>query len=357
MELKRTALNKVHVSHGGKLVDFSGWSLPIHYGSQIKEHLAVRQGAGIFDVSHMTIIECKGSMAKDFLRRILANDVDYLALNQALYSVLLNERGGVVDDLIVYRLSDRYRLVTNAATKDKVVAWLDLQNLEQIQIEEIDLSMIAIQGPDAQKMIGHWNKSHDFDSLKPFSCVPIDEVLIARTGYTGEDGFELMVPNSQVIDLWNFFAGEGAEPVGLGARDTLRLEAGLNLYGQDMDEEVDPFVSNLGWTIKWEPEDRDFIGRDALQLRKKELSEKLVGLVLTGKGVLRHGQRVLTDYGEGLITSGSFSPSMDCSIALARVPKLAQDKCRVEIRDKLVSAEIVKPPFVRHGKILVESKE
>ena len=357
MKLNRTALNQVHVNLGGKLVDFSGWSLPIHYGSQIKEHHAVRQGAGIFDVSHMTIIECKGSMAKDFLRRVLANDVGSLAMNQALYSVLLNERGGVVDDLIVYRLSDCFRLVTNAATRDKVVSWLDLQNLEQIQIEEIDLSMIAIQGPDARKMIGHWNKSFDFASLKPFSCVPIDEVLIARTGYTGEDGFELMVPNSQVIDLWNFFAGEGAEPVGLGARDTLRLEAGLNLYGQDMDEEVDPFVSNLGWTIKWEPEDRDFIGRDALQLRKKELSEKLVGLVLTGKGVLRHGQRVLTDYGEGLITSGSFSPSMDCSIALARVPKLAQDKCRVEIRDKLVSAEIVKPPFVRHGKILVESKE
>ena len=357
MKLNRTTLNQVHVNLGGKLVDFSGWSLPIHYGSQIKEHHAVRQGAGIFDVSHMTIIECKGSMAKDFLRRVLANDVGSLAMNQALYSVLLNERGGVVDDLIVYRLSDCFRLVTNAATRDKVVSWLDLQNLEQIQIEEIDLSMIAIQGPDAQKMIGHWNKSHDFDSLKPFSCVPIDEVLIARTGYTGEDGFELMVPNSQVIDLWNFFAGEGAEPVGLGARDTLRLEAGLNLYGQDMDEEVDPFVSNLGWTIKWEPEDRDFIGRDALQLRKKELSEKLVGLVLTGKGVLRHGQRVLTDYGEGLITSGSFSPSMDCSIALARVPKLAQDKCRVEIRDKLANAEIVKPPFVRHGKILVESKE
>ena len=357
MKLNRTTLNQVHVNLGGKLVDFSGWSLPIHYGSQIKEHHAVRQGAGIFDVSHMTIIECKGSMAKDFLRRVLANDVGSLAMNQALYSVLLNERGGVVDDLIVYRLSDCFRLVTNAATRDKVVSWLDLQNLEQIQIEEIDLSMIAIQGPDAQKMIGHWNKSHDFESLKPFSCVPIDEVLIARTGYTGEDGFELMVPNSQVIDLWNFFAGEGAEPVGLGARDTLRLEAGLNLYGQDMDEEVDPFVSNLGWTIKWEPEDRDFIGRDALQLRKKELSEKLVGLVLTGKGVLRHGQRVLTDYGEGLITSGSFSPSMDCSIALARVPKLAQDKCRVEIRDKLVNAKIVKPPFVRHGKILVESKE
>ena len=357
MKLNRTALNQVHVNLGGKLVDFSGWSLPIHYGSQIKEHHAVRQGAGIFDVSHMTIIECKGLMAKDFLRRVLANDVGSLAMNQALYSVLLNERGGVVDDLIVYRLSDCFRLVTNAATRDKVVSWLDLQNLEQIQIEEIDLSMIAIQGPDAQKMIGHWNKSHDFESLKPFSCVPIDEVLIARTGYTGEDGFELMVPNSQVIDLWNFFADEGAEPVGLGARDTLRLEAGLNLYGQDMDEEVDPFVSNLGWTIKWEPEDRDFIGRDALQLRKKELSEKLVGLVLTGKGVLRHGQRVLTDYGEGLITSGSFSPSMDCSIALARVPKLAQDKCRVEIRDKLVNAEIVKPPFVRHGKILVESKE
>ncbi len=357
MELKRTVLNQAHVDHGGKLVDFSGWSLPIHYGSQIKEHLAVRHGVGIFDVSHMTIIDCKGPMVRDFLRRVLANDVGSLAINQALYSVLLNERGGVVDDLIVYRLSECYRLVTNAATKDKVLAWLELQNLEQIQIEELDLSMIAIQGPRSLQAVGRWRKAYDFESLKPFSCVLIDEVLVARTGYTGEDGFELIVPNEQVVGLWNFFANEGAVPAGLGARDTLRLEAGLNLYGQDMDEEVDPLVSNLGWTVKWEPEDRDFVGREALQLRRHELDEKLVGLVLIGKGVLRHGQRVLTDHGEGFITSGSFSPSMDCSIALARVPKMVLEKCRVEIRDKLVDAVLVKPPFVKHGKVLVEWKE
>ena len=357
MELKRTFLNQAHVDHGGKLVDFSGWSLPIHYGSQIKEHLAVRHGVGIFDVSHMTIIDCKGPMVRDFLRRVLANDVGSLAINQALYSVLLNERGGVVDDLIVYRLSDCYRLVTNAATKDKVLAWLDLQNLEQIQLEELDLSMIAIQGPRSLQAIGSWSKTYDFESLKPFSCVLIDEVLVARTGYTGEDGFELIVPNEQVVGAWNFFVNEGAVPAGLGARDTLRLEAGLNLYGQDMDEEVDPLVSNLGWTVKWEPEDRDFVGRDALQIRRNELDEKLVGLILIGKGVLRHGQRVLTDHGEGVITSGSFSPSMDCSIALARVPKLARERCRVEIRDKLVDAVVVKPPFVKHGKVLVEWKE
>ena len=357
MELKRTFLNQAHVDHGGKLVDFSGWSLPIHYGSQIKEHLAVRHGVGIFDVSHMTIIDCKGPMVRDFLRRVLANDVGSLAINQALYSVLLNERGGVVDDLIVYRLSDCYRLVTNAATKDKVLAWLDLQNLEQIQLEELDLSMIAIQGPRSLEAIGSWSKTYDFESLKPFSCVLIDEVLVARTGYTGEDGFELIVPNEQVVGAWNFFVNEGAVPAGLGARDTLRLEAGLNLYGQDMDEEVDPLVSNLGWTVKWEPEDRDFVGRDALQIRRHELDEKLVGLILIGKGVLRHGQRVLTDHGEGVITSGSFSPSMDCSIALARVPKLARERCRVEIRDKLVDAVVVKPPFVKHGKVLVEWKE
>ena len=357
MELKRTFLNQAHLDHGGKLVDFSGWSLPIHYGSQIKEHLAVRHGVGIFDVSHMTIIDCKGPMVSDFLRRVLANDVGSLAINQALYSVLLNERGGVVDDLIVYRLSDCFRLVTNAATKDKVLAWLDLQNLEQIQLEELDLSMIAIQGPGSLQAIGGWSKAYDFESLKPFSCVLIDEVLVARTGYTGEDGFELIVPNEQVVGAWNFFVNEGAVPAGLGARDTLRLEAGLNLYGQDMDEEVDPLVSNLGWTVKWEPEDRDFVGRDALQIRRNELDEKLVGLILIGKGVLRHGQRVLTDHGEGVITSGSFSPSMDCSIALARVPKLARERCRVEIRDKLVEAVVVKPPFVKHGKVLVEWKE
>ncbi len=357
MELKRTFLNQAHVDHGGKLVDFSGWSLPIHYGSQIKEHLAVRHGVGIFDVSHMTIIDCKGPMVRDFLRRVLANDVGSLAINQALYSVLLNERGGVVDDLIVYRLSDCYRLVTNAATKDKVLAWLDLQNLEQIQLEELDLSMIAIQGPRSLQAISSWSKTYDFELLKPFSCVLIDEILVARTGYTGEDGFELIVPNEQVVGAWNFFVNEGAVPAGLGARDTLRLEAGLNLYGQDMDEEVDPLVSNLGWTVKWEPKDRDFVGRDALQIRRHERDEKLVGLILIGKGVLRHGQRVLTDNGEGVITSGSFSPSMDCSIALARVPKLARERCRVEIRDKLVDAVAVKPPFVKHGKVLVEWKE
>ena len=357
MELKRTFLNQAHVDHGGKLVDFSGWSLPIHYGSQIKEHLAVRHGVGIFDVSHMTIIDCKGPMVRDFLRRVLANDVGSLAINHALYSVLLNEQGGVVDDLIVYRLSDCYRLVTNAATKDKVLAWLDLQNLEQIQLEELDVSMIAIQGPRSLQAIGRWSEAYDFESLKPFSCVLIDEVLVARTGYTGEDGFELIVPNEQIVGAWKFFVNEGAVPAGLGARDTLRLEAGLNLYGQDMDEEVDPLVSNLGWTVKWEPEDRDFVGRDALQIRKNELDEKLVGLILIGKGVLRHGQRVLTDHGEGVITSGSFSPSMDCSIALARVPKLARERCRVEIRDKLVEALVVKPPFVKHGKVLVEWKE
>ena len=266
MELKRTFLNQAHLDQGGKLVDFSGWSLPIHYGSQIKEHLAVRHGVGIFDVSHMTIIDCKGPMVRDFLRRVLANDVGSLAINQALYSVLLNERGGVVDDLIVYRLSDCYRLVTNAATKDKVLAWLDLQNLEQIQLEELDLSMIAIQGPRSLQAIGSWSKTYDFESLKPFSCVLIDEVLVARTGYTCEDGFEVIVPNEQVVGIWKFFVNEGAVPAGLGARDTLRLEAGLNLYGQDMDEEVDPLVSNLGWTVNWEPEDRDFIGRDALQI-------------------------------------------------------------------------------------------
>ena len=352
--MKKTALYDVHVRAGGKMVDFSGWSLPIHYGSQIKEHHAVRNTAGLFDVSHMTILDCSGDLIEDYLRRVLANDVSVLGLNEALYSILLNERGGVIDDLIVYRLQDGYRLVTNASTRDKVLHWLRLQNQEGIVIEERGLAMIAVQGPDSVRLMNRWHPQIEFDGLPSFSCVGIDQALVARTGYTGEDGFEVMLPEEKASELWHFFSEQGAEPAGLGARDTLRLEAGLNLYGHEMDDETNPLVANLGWTIKWKPEERDFVGRQSLEQLDKNVDENLVGLILDGKGVLRQGQRVLTSHGEGWITSGSFGPTINCSIALARLPKLAEANCEVEIRGKLVSSRIVALPFVRRGKIMVD---
>ena len=354
--MKKTALYEVHVSAGGKMVDFSGWSLPIHYGSQLKEHHTVRNTAGLFDVSHMTILDCSGRLVEEFLSRVLANDVSALTVNAALYSVLLNEQGGVIDDLIVYRLQDKYRLVTNASTRDKVLHWLDLQNMEGVAIEERGLAMIAVQGPDAVGLMNQWHESIEFDALPSFSCVAIDQTLVARTGYTGEDGFEVMLPEENAAEFWHFLTERGAEPAGLGARDTLRLEAGLNLYGHEMDEEINPLAANLGWTIKWKPGDRKFVGRQALERSEKKVDEQLVGLILDGKGVLRQGQRVLTSQGEGLITSGSYGPTINCSIALARLPKLAEMNCEVEIRGKLVPSRIVPLPFVRRGKILVDTE-
>ena len=353
-EIKKTALYDVHVSAGGKMVDFSGWSLPIHYGSQIKEHHAVRNGAGLFDVSHMTILDCDGDLIEDYLRRLLANDVSVLELNDALYSVLLNEQGGVIDDLIVYRRQDGYRLVTNASTRDEVLPWLRSQNLEGIAIEERGLAMIAVQGPDAVRLMNRWHQQTNFESLSSFSSIEIDQALVARTGYTGEDGFEVMLPEERAADFWHFLVEQGAEPAGLGARDTLRLEAGLNLYGHEMDDETNPLAANLGWTIKWKPEDREFIGRQALEQMDKNVEEGLFGLVLEGKGVLRQGQRVLTSQGDGRVTSGSYGPTINCSIALARLPKSAKGNCEVEIRGKLVSSRIVALPFVRRGKLLVD---
>ena len=352
--IKKTRLYQMHVEAGGKMVDFAGWSLPIHYGSQLKEHSAVRQDSGVFDVSHMTIIDCIGPGAEQFLRRVIANDVGTLNVNQCLYGLLLNERGGVIDDLIVYRLSDKYRLVTNAATRERVLDWLALQNLEKVELEEQNLVMLAIQGPQAQSHLVKWDSSVDLGSLSPFYCLPSEKGLIARTGYTGEDGFEVMLPEDEAPALWRLLVKGGVEPAGLGARDTLRLEAGLNLYGQDMDEETSPLIANISWTVKWNPVERDFIGRSALEPMRKNFDQKLVGLVLDGKGILRQNQKVASEFGEGRVTSGSYSPTMARSIALARVPKKAEAQCQVEIRGKLVSATIVKPPFVKNGGVLVD---
>ncbi|MEJ2509203.1 MAG: glycine cleavage system aminomethyltransferase GcvT [Gammaproteobacteria bacterium] len=357
----KTPLYQQHVAMGAKVVDFGGWDMPLHYGSQIEEHHQVRRDAGMFDVSHMTVVDIKGARVRDYLRHLLANNVDRLKEpGKALYSCMLNADGGVIDDLIVYFMEDGwFRMVVNAATHDKDMAWLNEQaGAFDVQLEErTDLAMIAVQGPNARERVHQAIPAgaERAGALAPFFAAMVDGLFIARTGYTGEDGYELMVPNDQVEGLWMRLAELGVKPIGLGARDTLRLEAGMSLYGSDMDETTTPLESGLAWTVAWEPEDRDFIGRAALnRQRQAGVARKLVGLVLEDKGVLRNHQKVIVDgLEDGEITSGSFSPTLGHAIALARVPAGIGANCQVELRGKLVTARVVKPPFVRHGKICV----
>jgi aminomethyltransferase len=358
----KTPLYDEHVADGGKIVDFAGWDMPINYGSQIDEHNNVRTDAGMFDVSHMTVVDLTGDRTREYLRYLLANNVDRLKESgKALYSCMLNEQGGVIDDLIVYYIRDDYfRMVVNAGTRAKDLAWLEQQSVDfHVTVtERPELAMIAIQGPNARAktlpLLSERVRAAAAE-LKPFYGVFDGEWFIARTGYTGEDGFEIVLPAEEAAGFWSRLRSAGVRPTGLGARDTLRLEAGMNLYGSDMDESVSPLEAGLNWTIAWEPAERDFIGRKALERQRAEgVGQKLVGLLLEDKGVLRNHQKVRAGSGEGEITSGSFSPTLQRAIAFARVPKDTGDHCQVDIRGKLLSARVVKPPFVRNGKAQIE---
>jgi aminomethyltransferase len=354
--MRRTPLYHAHVAAGARMVDFTGWEMPIHYGSQIDEHHQVRNDAGMFDVSHMTVVDIRGPQAREFLSYLLANDVAKLQQpGKALYSCMLKEKGTVIDDLITYFLAeDWFRLVVNAATRDKGLAWLERQGAAfSVAItEHHELAMIAVQGPQARARVLSLLPPEDAtaaSALKPFTAEHHGDLFIARTGYTGEDGFEVSLPADQAEDFWQRLVEAGVTPCGLGARDTLRLEAGMNLYGQDMDEDVTPLESGLGWTVAMKDE-RRFIGREALEAQKAEgVSRRLVGLVLEGRGILRPHQKVLTTRGEGETTSGGFAPTLQKAIAFARIPAGAEDSCEVEIRGKLLPARIVKAPFVRNG--------
>ncbi|EJI86098.1 glycine cleavage system aminomethyltransferase T [Alishewanella aestuarii B11] len=357
---QKTVLHASHLAAGAKMVDFFGWEMPINYGSQIEEHHAVRQDAGMFDVSHMTIVDLTGANTRNFLRYLLANDVVKLTtLGKALYSGMLNSAGGVIDDLIVYFLQeDFFRLVVNSATREKDLAHINAEAkaFNVTVTERPEFAMIAVQGPNAKAKVATLltaGQQAAVAGMKPFFGVQAGDLFIATTGYTGEDGYEIALPNEQAADFWQQLLNAGVKPCGLGARDTLRLEAGMNLYGQDMDESVSPLAANMGWTIAWEPSDRNFIGRTALEQAKAAGTAKLVGLVMEQKGVLRHGQKVITAAGEGEITSGTFSPTLGFSIALARVPAATGDTAEVDIRGKLVPVKVVKPAFVRMGKKLV----
>ena len=359
---QRTPLHDLHVALGAKMVDFGGWDMPLHYGSQVEEHHQVRSDCGVFDVSHMTVVDVAGPQAGEYLRRLLANDVARLdAVGKGLYSLMLNPEGGVIDDLIVYRSAGGYRLVVNAATRAKDLAWLQAQ-AEGFAVEireRDDLAMLAVQGPHALERCAALvtpPRAALIRTLKPFHGQAEGDWFIARTGYTGEDGLEIMLPAAEAPGFLNDLVGAGITPAGLGARDTLRLEAGLNLYGQDMDETVTPMAANLAWTIAWQPAERDFIGRAALQAQRDGggAETKLVGLVLEERGVLRAHQVVrVAGIGDGEITSGSFSPTLGKAIALARVPAGTGERAEVEIRGKWYPVRVVKPSFVRHGKPLI----
>jgi aminomethyltransferase len=361
--IKKTILNETHRALGARMVDFGGWDMPVNYGSQIDEHHDVRQSAGMFDVSHMTVVDISGAQAKPFLQQLLANDVAKLTRQgKALYSCMLNEDAGVIDDLIVYYLDDEnYRLVVNASTRDKDLAWIARQ-AESFDVsvdERPKLAMIAVQGPKARQKtcpLVPERLGLSAAEIKPFSACWFGEWFVGRTGYTGEDGFEIMLPEDKAAAFWNQLMDAGVKPCGLGARDTLRLEAGMNLYGQDMDETKHPLESGLGWTIAWQPEERDFIGKKALNdLKKLGESDKFVGLILEDKGVLRGHQSVVLDNGAtGEITSGGYSPTMERSIAFARVPANIGKTCKIDIRGKLKDARVVKPCFVRQGNVQIE---
>lgn len=359
---QKTPLYDSHIKYSGKIVDFAGWEMPINYGSQVEEHHQVRKDAGMFDVSHMTVLDLKGDAVIPFLQYLLANDVAKLKTpGKALYSCMLNEQGGVIDDLIVYFMShDWFRMVVNAATRDKDVAWVTQQAAQfSVDVEEKPLAMIAVQGPHAREKaiqalpVDVGQMAAD---LTRFQGLDSGEWFVGRTGYTGEDGFEIMLPEEEAVAFWDALANAGVKPCGLGARDTLRLEAGMNLYGTDMDESTSPLISGLGWTIAWEPAERNFIGRTALEAEKQAgVAQKLVGLVLDDKGVLRNHQKVVVEgIGEGEVTSGTFSPSLKQAIAMARVPAATADKCEVDIRGKLLNARVVKPVFFREGKSCID---
>ena len=359
--LKRTPLYEAHLACGAKMVDFGGWEMPLHYGSQVEEHHQVRRGAGMFDVSHMLNVDVAGEGVRAFLRTLVANNVDKLQTpGKALYSCMLNPQGGVIDDLIITFLSEsHFRIVVNAGTADKDVAWMRERIASHGTALQItprrDLAMIAVQGPQARELVWKiWPQMRaSTEVLVAFSAHVAGDVMVARTGYTGEDGFEIVLPAAEAEAFWMQLRAGGVAPCGLGARDTLRLEAGMNLYGNDMDDNVSPLDAGLAWTVDMKTP-RDFTGRGVLEANGKQ--RMFVGLKLLERGVLRSHMKVVTPHGAGEITSGTFSPTLGFSIAMARVPKgvALGDTVSVELRGKLMPALVVKMPFVRNGKSLLE---
>ena len=351
----KTPLAELHAEAGARFIEFAGWQMPVHYGSQLEEHHAVRNHAGCFDVSHMAVVDLDSGYAEPLLRRLLVSDVSRLNAGDAVYSLMLNERGGIVDDLIAYRREHGYRLVVNAGTTRKDLDWIGRCERElkttATAHHRNELCIIAVQGPHAVESVRNLLNLRDLNELESFTFIERADYFVARTGYTGEDGVEVICSAEAAIDLWSRLVTNGIQPVGLGARDSLRLEAGLNLYGHDMSDDTNPFECRVAWTIDWEDDDRDFIGRSVVEhVRDEGALTKLVGLKLTERGIPREGFTVQTEAGAGIVTSGTFSPTLKQGIALARVPVSTRGLCRIEVRQKLIPANITRLPFVQRNK-------
>jgi aminomethyltransferase len=360
---KKTPLFDLHRRLAARIVDFGGWDMPVAYGSQIEEHHAVRRAAGVFDVSHMCCVDLHGRAPRALLQKLLANDVGRLGeAGRALYSCMLNESGGVIDDLIVYFIDESlFRVVVNAGTRDKDIAWMR-RHADEFGVEVIErgeLAMLAVQGPQARARVAALLPDAGAAlALPSFCALQLGEYFVARTGYTGEDGFEIALPAAQAEAFWLALNAAGVRSCGLGARDTLRLEAGLNLYGSDMDESTHPYESGLGWTVHLEVRERNFIGRAALErILAAGSARQQVGLLLEAPGVLRSHQKIsLPDEAlGGETTSGSFAPTLERSIALARIPAGSWEHVEVDLRGRAAPARVLRPPFVRRGRVLVEN--
>jgi len=363
--LKKTPLNEVHRALGGKMVDFGGWDMPVQYpAGVIAEHLATREKAGLFDVSHMGEIHVDGPDAIDFINSITTNDVARLVDGQAHYSALTNERGGVVDDLLVYRFAaDKLFLVVNAGTQDKDWDWISSNRGDynvDLRHASVDYCQIAIQGPKATEILQRLTKT-DLSAIKyyHFTTGEVDGVsaIISRTGYTGEDGFEVYADASKSVQLWikmlETGKPEGILPCGLAARNTLRLESAMSLYGHELGDDISPLEANLGWICKLNKD--NFIGKDVLVKQKAEgLDRKLVGFEMTEPGIARDGFTVFIDDEKlGIVTSGSPAPFLKKNIGLAFVPaefaNIGQE-LKIEVRGKLLSAVVVPTPFYKREK-------
>ena len=355
--MNKTPLNNAHIELGAKMVNFSHWEMPISYTSLIEEHHAVRNTAGVFDVSHMSIFDFNGGDQVAFFEKIFANDIKKISNeDKAIYGALLNEEGGILDDLIIYHANEKFRLVSNCSTREQNRQWYEKHAVEfgVEVVERSDMGILAIQGPDAlSKILSIDGINPQVNNLQSFGCMFDGDKLYARTGYTGEDGLEIIVPSEDINQFWDQALRLGCTPIGLGARDTLRLEAGLNLYGNDMTIENHPYESNLGWTIDMTDENRQFIGKQALLSIDQSKSQKIVGIILRDKGVLRSGYEVIHDEGKGVVLSGSYSPTLQSSIGLARVDQGYKKDGKVMIRNKMLNIDFVSPRFIERGKISI----
>jgi glycine cleavage system T protein (aminomethyltransferase) len=353
--LRRTPLHSRHEAAGAKLVPFSGWEMPVQYEGIRQEHVSVRTSAGVFDVSHMGEIETSGPDAQKFLQGLLSNDVSKIQVGGAQYSVLCREDGGVLDDLFTYRLAeDRYLTVTNAANHERDLEWFRQHagfkvggcSCPDVKLHDArdDYAMLAVQGPDARAAVerlaaGELPKRMRTATLEVAGV----ECLVCGTGYTGEDGVELLIPPKGAGEVWDALLEEGVRPAGLGARDTLRLEVCFHLYGNDLSEDRNPIEAGLGWCCKL---DTGFIGSDAL--RDFEPRDKLVPFAFTGPGIPRQGNPVRTEAGDGVVTSGTLSPCLDVGIGMAYVPAAAAEpgtEIEVDVRGKLRPAEVREKPL------------